>query len=230
MGKRLAAVQSCYIPWKGYFDLIHAVDEFVLFDDAQFTRRDWRNRNRIKTKDETRWLTIPVAAKGRYHAPLEEIRIADPAWGERHWRQLSSSYRQARGFGELAERFEALYLGVREERLCAINRRFIEEVCAILGIGTRLSWSMDYTLAPGRNERLLDLCVQAGATTYVSGPSARAYLDVELFRSAGLEVVFFDYTGYPEYEQPFPPFEHQVSVLDLLFCTGREAPRYMLTF
>jgi hypothetical protein len=230
MGKRLAAVQSSYIPWKGYFDLIHAVDEFVLLDDTQYTRRDWRNRNRVKTKDGTRWLTIPVAAKGHYHSPIEEIRVVDPGWGQRHWRQLSVSYGKTRGFPALAERFEALYLGGGKERLSVINRGFIDEVCAVLEIGTRLSWSTDYTLGSGRNHRLVDLCIQAGATTYVSGPSARAYLDVELFRNAGLEVVFFDYAGYPPYEQPFPPFEHTVSVLDLLFCTGHDAPHYMLTF
>jgi WbqC-like protein family len=230
MGKRLAAVQSCYIPWKGYFDLIRAVDEFVLYDDAQFTRRDWRNRNRIKTKDGTRWLTIPVAVKGQYHAPINEIRVADPTWGPRHWRQLTLSYRKTPGFPRLAERFEAIYLGDCDERLSFINRRFIEEVCAILGIRTRLSWSMDYTLKTGRNQRLIDLCIQAGARTYVSGPSARSYLDLELFRQSGLEVVFLDYAGYPCYEQPFPPFEHTVSIVDLLFCTGPDAPRYLLTF
>jgi hypothetical protein len=158
------------------------------------------------------------------------MRIADPTWGERHWRQLSVSYRKARGFRRLAERFEALYLGGGDERLSVINRRFIDEVCSLLKIETRLSWSTDYTLEAGRNQRLIDLCLQAGATTHVSGPSARAYVDVELFQRSGLEVVFFDYTGYPPYEQPFPPFEHTVSVLDLLFCTGDDAPRYMLTF
>jgi WbqC-like protein family len=230
MGKRLAVVQSSYIPWKGYFDLIHAVDEFVLFDDVQFTRRDWRNRNRIKTKNGVRWLTIPLAVKGHYHAPIKDMRVADPTWGERHWRQLRDSYGKASGFRRLADRFEALYLGGGDERLSLINRRFIDEVCSILEIDTRLSWSTDYTLQAGRNQRLLDLCLQAGATTYVSGPSARAYLDVELFRQSGVDVVFFDYAGYPHYEQPFPPFEHTVSVLDLLFCTGDDAPRYMLTF
>ena len=230
MGKRLGIVQSSYIPWKGYFDLIHAVDEFVLFDDVQFTRRDWRNRNRIKTKDGPHWLTIPVATKGYYQAPIKDIRVADPTWGQRHWSQLSVSYRKERGFRQLAERFEALYLASGDERLSVINRRFLEEVCAILEIGTQLSWSMDYALEPGRNRRLIDLCVKAGATTYVSGPSARAYLDVDLFQRCGLEVVFFDYAGYPEYPQPFPPFEHTVSVLDLLFCTGSDAPRYLLTF
>ena len=71
MGKRVAIVQSCYIPWKGYFDLINGVDEFILLDDVQYSRANWRNRNRIKTPDGTAWLTIPVRGKGRYHQKIQ---------------------------------------------------------------------------------------------------------------------------------------------------------------
>ncbi len=230
MGKKLAAVQSSYIPWKGYFDLIHAVDEFVLFDDVQYTRRDWRNRNRIKTRDGPLWLTIPVHAKRNYLTPIKDIQVSEADWRERHWKSLVAAYARAPHFRTYEALIASLYLGPSETLLSSINRRFIEAICSALGITTRLSWSMDYRLAEGRNERLVELCRQAEADVYLSGPSARAYLDEALFRRHGIELRYFDYSGYPEYPQLHPPFEHRVSVVDLLFNTGPDAPRHMLTF
>jgi hypothetical protein len=230
LNKKVAIVQSNYIPWKGYFDLIHAADEFILFDDVQYTRRDWRNRNRIKTKDGLTWLSIPVNAKGNYLEPIKSITVSDPAWGVKHWRAIAASYARARHFDSYAARFEELYLRGGEPRLSSINRRFLEAICDVLGIRTRLSWSMDYEVREGRTERLVSLCQQAGARTYLSGPSARGYIDAEQFAKAGIELQFFDYSGYPEYEQLFPPFEHAVSALDLVFNEGPAAPLRMLTF
>jgi hypothetical protein len=230
MGKKVAVVQSNYIPWKGYFDLIHAVDEFVLFDDVQYTRRDWRNRNRIKTPEGTRWLTVPVLTKGNYLAPIKDITVSEPRWGEQHWKSLSAAYGRAPHFKRYADLFAGLYLALGDSTLSSVNRRFIEAICGLLGIRTRISWSMDYEVGEGKNERLIALCRQAGADVYVSGPSARAYLDEALFQRQGIRVEFFDYDGYPEYPQLHPPFEHNVSVLDLLFHVGPEAPAHMLTF
>jgi hypothetical protein len=229
MKKRVAVVQSSYIPWKGYFDLIATVDEFILFDDVQYTRRDWRNRNRIKTPHGTRWLTIPVAAKGRYSDAIKNIEISDASWGTDHWRTLESCYARAPFFGLFRNRFEEMYRNTRELRLSWVNRSFLEAVCAILGIKTKITWSMDYTMRDGKTERLVSLCRQAGATTYVSGPSARGYIDPDLFREAGIDLVFFDYAGYREYEQPYPPFDHHVSILDLLFSTGPLARQHLLS-
>ena len=229
-GKKVAIVQSSYVPWKGYFDLIHAVDEFILFDDAQFTRRDWRNRNLIKTAHGPRWLTIPVLSKGRFLDPIKDITVGDRAWNVRHWNVISATYAAARFFPDYEAVVRDLYLGATESRLSAINFRFIEAICRLLGIRTRLSWSMDYRLAEGKTQRIVSLCQQAGGSTYLSGPSARGYLDAEPFARAGIELVFFDYAGYPPYEQLYPPFSHQVTILDLLFHTGPRAPQHMLTF
>lgn len=241
MGKRVAIVQSNYIPWKGYFDLIAAVDEFILFDEVQYTRRDWRNRNRIKNVNGPLWLTIPVTAKGNYLSPIRDIRVSDPEWNVRHWRTLRTTYARARCFRDVASRIEELYLGCREERLSGINRRFLEVICRWLDVGTTLHWSWEYpTAEPGvngsetiecdeaRSRRLAEICAQAGAAVYLSGPAAKAYLRPEPFAEHGIEVKYFDYSGYPEYEQLYPPFDHQVSVVDLLFSTGSEARRYLL--
>lgn len=224
---RIAIVQSNYIPWKGYFDLMRSVDEFVLFDDVQYTRRDWRNRNRIKTARGPAWLTIPVNARGQYLSPIKDITVSDRSWGARHWRTLAANYTKARFFREYAERFEHLFLESRETHLSAINRRWLEALCEILGVRTRLSWSMDYDSVEGRTERLVSICQQAGADCYVSGPAARAYLDAGCFRSAGIELEYFDYSGYPEYDQLFPPFDHFVSVIDLIFNQGPKSADFM---
>jgi len=224
---RIAIVQSNYIPWKGYFDLIRSVDEFVLFDDVQYTRRDWRNRNRIKTAHGLAWLSIPVQATGNYLAPIREIEVSDPEWAARHWKTIAGAYGKAPHFRWFADRFEGLYAGCRESRLSAINRRFLEAACDALDIPTRLTWSMDYEVVPGKTERLVSLCRQAGAATYVSGPSARGYIDDAVFASAGIELVYFDYAGYPEYPQLHGPFEHAVSIVDLLCHAGPESARYL---
>ena len=226
---RIAILQSNYIPWKGYFDLIRAVDQFVLFDDVQYTRRDWRNRNRIKTPAGPAWLTIPVNVSGQFHAPIKAITTSDPSWARRHWRSLVANYRRAPHFERYADRLSSLYRECeREEHLSSINFKWISTLCEILGITTKLSWSMDYVMAEGKTERLVGICEQAGADTYISGPAARAYIDPSAFAAKGITLTYFDYTGYPEYTQLYPPFDHHVSVLDLLFNVGPDASQYML--
>lgn len=225
--KRVAIVQSSYIPWKGYFDLVRSVDEFILFDDVQFTKRDWRSRNRIKTPQGPLWLSIPVDTKGRYLQAIKDAHVSDLSWVGTHWKSIATHYAKAPYFAMHRETLEALYRGCREERLSDINRRFIEGLSAILEIRTPLTWSMDYEVPPGKTERLVALCRQAGATEYLSGPSARDYIDPALFAAAGIGLRYVDYSGYPEYPQLHPPFAHQVSVIDLILNVGPEALSYM---
>jgi hypothetical protein len=225
--KTVAIVQSNYIPWKGYFDLIGMADEFVLYDDMQYTRRDWRNRNYIKTPKGLEWLTIPVDVKGKYFQAVRETRVSDLQWARGHWKTLVQNYAKARHFPTYSALFEDLYLGCEEEFLSRINLRFIEAVCGVLGLKTRISWSMDYDLAEGKTERLVGICKSAGATHYLSGPAARDYMDEALFTAQGIEVSYMDYSNYPAYTQLHGPFEHGVSVLDLLFNEGPQARRFM---
>jgi hypothetical protein len=227
MTRSVAIVQSCYIPWKGYFDLIASVDEFILYDDRQFTRRDWRNRNRIKTPQGSQWLTIPVETKGRYHQRIDETVIGDPRWAEQHWKTIVHNYAGAPYFPDYREQLEALYESATASRLSVVNRRFLEAIGRLLGITTTLSWSTDYEAEGTKTERLVSLCRAAEATHYLSGPSARSYLDESAFAAAGIDLQYFDYSDYPEYEQLHPPFDHAVTVLDLILNTGPEAPRYM---
>lgn len=225
--KKVAIVQSNYIPWKGYFDMIAAVDEFILFDDMQYTRRDWRNRNQIKTPQGLQWLTVPVQVKGRYLQTIRETELDGVAWASSHWNTLKQNYGRARYFDEVAQWLKPLYLNTTFTHLSVLNRAFIEAVCRYIGIETVISNSWDYSLAEGKTERLADLCVQAAADVYVSGPAAKDYIVPAVFQDAGVRLEWFDYSGYPEYPQLWGGFAHGVSILDLLFNCGRDAARHM---
>ena len=224
--KRLAILQSNYIPWKGYFDLIASVDEFIIFDDAQYTKNDWRNRNRIKTPQGVQWLTIPVETKGKLSQRIREAEVKDDLWREKHLRTLLQNYSRAPYFSDYKTWLEQLYSSCDSRLLSKINYHFLTAICDELQITTKLTWSSDYHLGEGKTERLVSLCRQAGATTYLSGPSARDYLDATLFEQAGVELCFKEYL-YPEYPQLYPPFEHAVTVLDAILNTGPEARHYI---
>jgi hypothetical protein len=226
--KRTAIVQSSYIPWKGYFDLIRSVDVFILLDNVQFTRRDWRSRNRIKTRHGLAWLSIPVHTRGLYTQLIQDTTTSDPDWGRRHWQTIRANYAKAPYFDLYADRLAALYEHP-SPRLSEINHAFITAICEMLGIATPIIWSSEYETRDAPSERLIDLCHAVGGTEYLSGPSASNYLDAAAFEAAGIAVQFADYSGYPEYSQPHGPFEHGVSVLDLLFCTGPRALELMKT-
>jgi hypothetical protein len=225
--KKIAILQSNYIPWKGYFDLIAAVDEFIIYDDMQYTRRDWRNRNRIKTPQGVQWLTVPVQVKGKYHQKIKETLIDGSKWAQVHWNALTQNYRRAPYFDEIASWLEPLYLAESYTHLTSLNRRFIEAVCDYLGIKTIISNSWDYTVLEGKTERLAGLCAHAGGTEYISGPAAMGYIDENVFTEQGIKLTWFEYSGYPEYPQLWGDFIHEVTILDLLFNCGENAPRYM---
>ena len=229
--KKIAILQSNYIPWKGYFDIINSVDEFILYDDMQYTRRDWRNRNKIKTPSGLNWLTIPVENKGRFLQKINETQVTDNSWCQKHLRALEVNYAHAPHYHEIMDFLRPLYLACENETfLSRINHLFLTEICQYLGIRTSITWSSDYTLADGKTERLVGLVRSAGGDLYLSGPAARDYIEDHYFEDAGIKLVYMDYSGYPEYPQLYPPFEHGVSILDLLFMEGKNAPAFMKSF
>lgn len=224
--KNVAIVQSNYLPWKGYFDLIAACDEFILYDDMQYTRRDWRNRNQIKTADGAQWLTVPVKVKGKYEQPIRETEIDGHAWAAQHLRSIQHAYSKTPHYSEIMALLKPI-LEAPPTHLSPLNRALLETLCAYIGIVTKLTNSWDYTLRGDKSERLADLAAQAGATTYISGPAAKNYLDETPFRERGIAVEWFDYSGYPEYPQLWGAFTHHVSVVDLLFNVGQDARTFM---
>ena len=224
--KKVAIVQSNYIPWKGYFDLIASVDEFIFYDDMQYTRRDWRNRNQIKTPQGVQWLTVPVQVKGRYDQKIKETLIDGTEWAAAHWKALVQNYRRAPHFDEVAIWLEPLYMAESYTHISQLNRRFIEAICNFLGIKTVITNSWNYTLLDGKTERLADLCAQAGGSEYISGPAAKDYIVESIFIDMNIKLTWFDYADYPEYPQLWGEFTHGVTMLDLLFNTGTAANRY----
>jgi hypothetical protein len=225
--KRVVILQSNYIPWKGYFDLIASADECILFDDAQYTKGDWRNRNRIKTPSGIQWLTVPVLTKGSWPQKISDVLIAPGRWAHRHWNTLTSSYGRSQHFESVAGWLAPLYLERSYSHLSTLNHTLLGTITEFLRIPTKLRPSSALTMIEGKTTRLVSLCRQVGATEYISGPGARTYLDEEEFRRAGIRVTWHEYRDYPEYSQPWGPFTHEVSILDLLFNCGHDAARYM---
>jgi hypothetical protein len=223
--KKVAILQSNYIPWKGYFDIIAAVDEFIFYDEVQFTKNDWRNRNQIKTPSGLCWLTVPVGR--RISRRICDVSVQDNSWQEKHWKTLLSNYGRARHFDEVAAWLVPFYLDHQHENLSGLNQSLIKAVCDYLNISTILTSSKAFSLAGDRSEKLLHICQQAGACTYVSGPSAACYLDERLFEESGIKVEWFNYSGYPVYPQLWGEFVHNVSVLDLIFNCGNASSNFM---
>jgi hypothetical protein len=230
MSKKVAILQSNYIPWKGYFDLINSVDEFILYDEVQYTKNDWRNRNLIKTQNGLQWLTIPVLSKGNFGKSIKEIKIKNIGWTVKHWNAIAINYSKSKYFGEFRGIFEGIYGSMKTDYLSEVNFKFILLIKEILGIKTKISWSDDYKLIGGKTERLVNLCKQTGASEYISGPAAKKYIDEKLFLDADIKLNWMSYEGYSEYEQLFPPFIHSVSIIDLIFNKGKQSKNYMKSF
>lgn len=228
--KKLIITQSNYIPWKGFFDSINIADEFIIYDDMQYTRRDWRNRNQIKTRDGLQWLTVPVEVKGKYFQKINETIISDPDWGKQHWNKIVHNYSKAEFFSQYKDLFEELYLNNNEKYLSRVNYNFLKVICDFLNIKTNIRWSGEFELLEDRNERLLNICKKCNATDYYSGPAAKAYMDLSLFERENIKVHWFDYSGYPEYRQLHGEFTHAVSILDLIFNEGPNSKKFMKSF
>jgi hypothetical protein len=226
--KSIALLQSNYIPWKGYFDIIKLVDEFVIYDDAQFTKRDWRNRNLIKTRDGLKWLTIPVEVKTKFKQTIRDTRVAGNKWTDKHMKIIYHTYSKTQHFLEVIEWLSDIYKRCEKELfLSDINLMFIKEISGYLGIKTKIGFSSDYILEGDRSGKAMNICLQAGARTYLTGPAAKSYLNIKAFNEAGISIKWMDYSDYKEYPQIYPPFVHEVSIIDLLFNVGGRSSEYL---
>lgn len=225
---RCVILQPSYIPWRGYFDLIRRAGVFVFYDDVQYDTRGWRNRNRIKTPRGAQWLTIPVNARGAQteHIPIHRIVTASEPWARKHFETLRLFYGAAPHFRDYLPWLERTY-AAPPPLLADFTIATTIELAAMLGItGTRFLRSSELGVGGGKTERLVEICRHVGASSYLSGPSAKSYIEPERFAEAGLELEYIDY-HYPEYPQLYPPYDAQVTILDLLFMTGADAPRYI---
>jgi len=220
--KRVAVLQSNYLPWKGYFDIIDQVDTFVFYDDVQYTKNDWRNRNIIRTAHGEQWLTVPVQASLSHR--ICDIALANCHWQRKHWATIRQAYSKAPFFFAYEKWFEHFYLGSKWNSLSEANHtliRYLSHSC--FQITTHILDSRDFDLAGQKGDRLLDLLVQLNATHYLSGPAGKSYLNEAQFNRAGICLEYIDYSHYPEYESIYQPFKHEVSIIDLLFAVGPDS-------
>ena len=222
--KKVAILQSNYIPWKGYFDLIHDVDLFIFYDDVQYTHSDWRHRNKLMTRDGPRWLTIPAGHDLK--RLICEVEIPDQSWKQQHRSIIEQNYRHAPFIKESQSLLDFLYAN-SITNLSDYNQSAIKHLSNILGIHTQFTDSRLLGVHGRKTERLIGILESVGATKYISGPSARDYIDEPMFAEAGIELLYKEYPAYPAYRQCFPPFSPFVTILDLLMNVGREAPHYI---
>ena len=186
VSRRVAILQSNYIPWKGYFDIIHDVDLFIFYDDVQYTNRDWRNRNKLKTPRGAEWLTVPTT--GGREDLIHEVQLSDAKWQENHWKTITQFYAKARFFARYRALLEEVYLGRAWTHLSTLNQHLIQLISRdMLGISTEFVDSRIYAATAAKQERIIELLAKCGATRYVSGPAAKDYIDVAHFAQTGID-------------------------------------------
>lgn len=227
MRKKVVVLQSNYLPWKGYFDLIKSADVLCFYDDVQFTKSDWRNRNLIKTPQGLGWLTVPVGQN--INRRIDEVLISDCSWQKKHHKAIKINYSKAKYASEFDGFLEDLYLRKNWANLSDLNQWSILEMCKILNINSfDLLYSKNFTLEGAGESRLLNLLKQVGASTYLTGPNGLNYLSPSQFKKNSIRLEIIDYSRYSEYLQPHPPFTHSVSMIDTLLCCGSKDASSML--
>lgn len=211
--------QSNYIPWRGYFDLINNADIFAIYDEVQFTKDDWRNRNRIIIDNRLQWLTIPVSTKGLFGQKISETIVADNFWAKKHFKSLEINYSKSTNFKLIMPFLSELYKEAEKQKnLSAINKIFIKAICDYLEIKTEIIDSRIIKKnSSDKNDRLVEICKAKNATKYLSGPSAKVYIQENLFNEQGIDVQWMHYKQYKKYKQNSKIYEKNCSILDTLF-------------
>ena len=227
MYKKVAILQSNYIPWRGYFDLINYVDEFIIFDEMQYTKRDWRNRNLIKTPNGLRWLTIPVNVKGKFNQKIKDTKIIENSWQKKHFQSIKLNYAKSKNYHLIVSLLGPLYEQHNFDYLSFCNLKFIKLINKFLKIDTKISNSSDFFLENDKNERLASLVQQTNGNVYVSGPSAQNYIDIDVFKNKDISVEWFNYNNYKQYNQLWGDFQNHVSIIDLLMNEGQNAVNFL---
>jgi hypothetical protein len=222
---RLAVLQSNYIPWKGYFDLMAMADLFIVYDSVQYTKNDWRNRNLLPTATGQTWLTIPVATAGRSDQRIHEAVIGDRRWARKHWQTVSQLLAGRASFPEYRDLWQTWWKEAESfELLHDVNVYFLRNLAGQLNISTPIVDDRQYQLVDDTpTGKLVQLCLAAGADRYVTGPAGLNYLALDRFAVAGIAVDVIEYDGYPTYQQTTGEFRHGVSVIDVLSSVGSSA-------
>jgi len=217
----IVILQSNYIPWRGYFDLMRRADHFVIYDEVQFTKNDWRNRNIIVTRQGPAWLTISARTGARFGQPIRETQVSDTRWAEKHWRTIAQAYARAPHIADFRQQLEDLYKRAQAfTGLSEINVMFLRALAGMAGITVNIVDSTGLAGPAGKTERLVGICKSLNADTYLSGPAAQAYLELDRFQQAGIAVEWISYPNYPAYRQNDGEYRVGVSMIDTLLMTG----------
>jgi hypothetical protein len=223
---KVAIMQPAYLPWLGYFHRISLADLLIVLDNVRIdlnSRTGFAHRNRIRTAAGSCWLTVPLRTKGRHKAlRIDTIEVAaDQNWSHKHWHSLRHSYGRAAWFDDFAPRLKSFY-DSPVARLLDLQLPMLAWHLDALGLS--VPWVRASTLpADGaKDELILSLCREVGATTYISGPFGRDYLRREIFDEAGIEIVYHDY-AHPAYRQAFPGFQSHLATIDLLMNHGPDS-------
>jgi len=223
---KVGLIQSNYLPWKGYFDFIDDVDLFIFYDDVQYTKNDWRNRNKIKTQAGLTWLTVPVIFSLRNKTFIQDARIDyKQNWQTKHIKSIKQSYQKAAFYEKYADSlFEIIKMPY--ETISELNVELIKWIMDQLNIDTKLMFSNELQATGYKTVRIINILNSVGGTDYLTGPAAQSYLEEEKFTAAGIGLEYKIY-DYPEYSQLNGKFEPNVSVIDLLFNCGDLSREYL---
>lgn len=224
--KKVLILQSNYIPWIGYFHLINSVDEFIIYDTVQYTRRDWRNRNKILFQQQEKWLSIPVKNKGNYHANINQMELQDGFRFETHLESIKQAYKNYPYFEEIFSKLERLFFSLNNKSfLSEINHTIINEFCQWLSIESNILRSEDLPTNKSKAAALIDICQQTKATSYLTGPSGMNYIQPQDFENAGIELEVFN---YPDYKLELPETYTGLSIIHLFMYYGTEKMKSVL--
>lgn len=223
---KVIITQPNYIPWKGYFSNMRGVDYLVMYDDVQYTKRDWRNRNYLIGPNGPVLLSIPVNTKGKFYQKINETITSDQNWYKKHWDFIETNYKKTKFFSKYGEVFYNLYNNIETNIISEIDLVFIVKIIELLELNIKILKSSDLNIIGNRNTRLLNICKTLNCDTYYSGPAAKSYMDEKMFLDEGIEVKYYDYSNFKEYKQNWNGFDHKVSILDMLFNLGPDTIKY----
>jgi len=232
--KSILVTQSNYIPWRGYLSLIASVDELVFLDNVQYTRRDWRNRNLVRSaakSKESKWLTIPLENGGSRQSTIQETRIsASSNWTSEHTNRIRAFYQASEYYDDLSPILEVIESSKSEAYLSKVNRHIIECICDVLGlqVSIRTSVFAEDLSEIDPSQRILNILLETKADLYLTGPAAKSYLDEELFKEKNIAICYADYSRLPYMEDLISDRGMEFSILDAIARHGTRNTRNLL--